>query len=74
MKIVKYIIAMLYIALKTIIFLIGVIPIALINFSTEYPKEWYDMLFGSFYLGRNGTPQFQTVSDFVNYKKNPKNK
>jgi hypothetical protein len=42
---------MLYIALKSHIFLIGVIPIGLLQYGI--PKEWYDMLFGSFYLGRN---------------------
>jgi hypothetical protein len=57
MKILKYIVAVLYVILKVVIFLVGVIPVFLINFSMEYPKEWYEMLLNKF-LGRNGSRQF----------------
>jgi hypothetical protein len=59
----------LYVILKVVIFLVGVIPVFLINFSMEYPKEWYEMLLNKFFLGRNGSRQFDTISDYVNYKK-----
>jgi hypothetical protein len=48
MKILKYI-AVLYVILKVVIFLVGVIPVFLINFSMEYPKEWYEMLLNKFF-------------------------
>jgi hypothetical protein len=67
MKILKYI-AVLYVILKVVIFLVGVIPVFLINFSMEYPKEWYEMLLKINSSGRNGSRQFDTISDYVNYK------
>ena len=68
MKILRYIIAGIWLVIKSVIFLLGLLPLVMVNFSTEYIAEWKEMVFGTFYIGRNNKGQIDSINDFVNKK------
>ena len=68
MKILRYIIAAIWLVIKSVAFLLGLLPLMMVNFSTEYILEWKEMVFGTFYIGRDNKGQIYSIHDFVNKK------